>query len=219
VSPPLRIVDDRMRAYYERRAGEYDSWWLGTGLYVRRPRPGWSEEVEGLVEVLRALPPARTLDVACGTAFLTRHLRGDVVGLDQSAAMVEIAASRLPHGEVVQGEAFPLPFADGAFDRVLTGHFYGHLLAGEREAFLAEARRVARELVVVDSALHDGVEPEERQERVLEDGSRHPVYKRYFTPDGLAAELGGGEVLYAGRWFVVVASGASENDATTAPAG
>ena len=69
-----------------------------------------------------------------------------------------------------------------------------------------EARRVARELVVADSALRDDVEPEERQERILNDGSRWEVYKRYFTADGLADELGGGETLLAGRWFVAVRS-------------
>jgi hypothetical protein len=42
------------------------------------------------------------------------------------------------------------------------------------------------------------------QERMLNDGSRHAVYKRYFTPAQLTAELGGGTVLYAGRWFVAV---------------
>lgn len=47
---------------------------------------------------MRDLRPARTLDVACGSGFLTRHLRGVVVGLDQSAAMVALAQSRLPHG-------------------------------------------------------------------------------------------------------------------------
>jgi hypothetical protein len=30
------------------------------------------------------------------------------------------------------------------------------------------------------------------------------VLKRCFTPDVLRAELGGGETLHAGRWFVVV---------------
>ena len=39
---------------------------------------------------------------------------------------------------------------------------------------------------------------------MLNDGSRHSVFKRYFSADGLAAELGGGEVLHAGPWFVVV---------------
>ena len=159
-----------------------------------------------LVAVVTALSPARVLDVACGTAFLTRHLRGDVTALDQSPAMVEIARARLPHARVVAGDAVPLAFADGAFDRVFTSHFYGHLDASERAAFLAQARRVAGELVVVDSALRDGVDAEEWQERALLDGSRHRVYKRYLTADGLAAELGGGETLMRGRWFVAVRS-------------
>jgi len=195
-----------MRAYYQARAGEYDDWWLGRGLYADRDRPGWHEEVEELCEVVRGLAPGRVLDVACGTGFLTQHLRGEVAGLDQSPAMVAVAAERLPGARVVQGDAVPLPFADGEFDRIFTGHFYGHLLEGERERFVAEARRVARELVVVDSALHDGVDPEEWQERVLNDGTRHRVYKRYFRGVALAVELGGGEVLHDGRWFVAVAA-------------
>jgi demethylmenaquinone methyltransferase/2-methoxy-6-polyprenyl-1,4-benzoquinol methylase len=193
-----------MRASYQARAGEYDDWWLGRGLYADRDRPGWHEEVEELCEVVRRLAPGRVLDVACGTGFLTQHLRGEVVGLDQSPAMVAVAAERLPGARVVQGDAVPLPFADGEFDRIFTGHFYGHLLEGERERFVAEARRVARELVVVDSALHDGVDPEEWQERSLNDGTRHRVYKRYFRGAALAAELGGGEVLHDARWFVAV---------------
>ena len=47
-------------------------------------------------------------------------------------------------------------------------------------------------------------EREGRQERILNDGTRWEVYKRYFEPEELAAELGGGEILLAGRWFVVV---------------
>ena len=146
------------------------------------------------------------LDVACGTGFLTRHLRGRVVGLDQSASMVELAAARMPQASIMQGDAVPLPFPDRAFDRLLTAHFYGHLLEGERTRFLAEARRVAGSLVVVDSALRDDVEPEQWQERTLTDGSTHRVYKRYFQADQLAAELGNGRTLMDGRWFVAVES-------------
>jgi ubiquinone/menaquinone biosynthesis C-methylase UbiE len=200
------VIDEGMRAYYEQRAAEYDDWWLGRGIFAKRERPGWPEEVDAVLRAVEALPSARVLDVACGTAFVTRHLRGDVTGLDQSETMVEIAASRLPGGRAVVGDAVPLPFPDGGFERVFTGHFYGHLLEDERVRFLAEARRVAGELVVLDSALRDDVDAEEWQERKLNDGSRHQVYKRFFTPDGLLAELGGGRVLHAGRWFVMVAS-------------
>ncbi|HEY6029170.1 MAG TPA: class I SAM-dependent methyltransferase [Gaiellaceae bacterium] len=192
-----------MKDYYEARAREYDDWWLGEGQYRGRDRPGWFEETTRLLGALASLPAARTLDVACGTGFLTRHLHGELVGLDQSATMLEVARGRAPHASFVQGDALALPFEDGAFDRLLTSHFYGHLEDADRERFLAEARRVARELVVVDSALRPGVEAEERQERRLDAGSRWQVYKRYFTPEQLAAELGGEvETLFAGTWFV-----------------
>ena len=195
-----------MRAYYDARAGEYDDWWLGRGLYAELDRPGWNDEVERVCEVVARLEPCRVLDVACGTGYLTRHLRGEVVGLDQSPAMVEVASARVPGARIVQGDAVPLPFGDGEFDRVFTGHFYGHLLADERERFLGEARRVAGELVVIDSALREGVDAEQWQERALKDGTRHRVYKRYFTGQALADELGTGDVLHDGRWFVVVAA-------------
>jgi ubiquinone/menaquinone biosynthesis C-methylase UbiE len=201
-----RVVDEDMRRYYDRRAREYDDWWLGRGLFEGRLRPGWADEVDELISVIGGLSPARTLDVACGTGMLTRHLPGEVVALDQSEAMVAVAAERMPGVRVVQGDAVPLPFDDGEFERVFTSHFYGHLLAEEREPFLEEARRVARELVVVDSALREDVQPEEHRKRVLNDGSRHSVYKRFFAPEELAAELGGGRVLHAGRWFVAVAA-------------
>ena len=88
--------------------------------------------MHALQAALAALPPARTLDVACGTGFLTQHLRGQLTGLDQSAAMLEVAAARLPNAELVLADALPLPFADGTFERVFTGHFYGHLEEDER---------------------------------------------------------------------------------------
>jgi hypothetical protein len=60
--------------------------------------------------------------------------------------------------------------------------------------------------VVVDSSLHASDVRQERQERILNDGSRWEVYKRYFEPEALARELGGGETVFAGRWFVAVRS-------------
>jgi ubiquinone/menaquinone biosynthesis C-methylase UbiE len=194
-----------MKAYYERRAPEYDDWYLGIGKWEDRDRPGWEAELDGLRRALEGMPPARTLDVACGTGFLTRHLPGEVVGLDQSAAMLEEARRQAPNATYVHADALELPFREGEFHRVFTAHFYGHLAIEERQQFLREARRVATELVVVDSSsLHAGEIREEWQERILNDGSRWEVYKRYFTPETLAAELGGGERLFAGHWFVAV---------------
>jgi ubiquinone/menaquinone biosynthesis C-methylase UbiE len=193
-----------VKAYYDARAPEYDDWYLGLGRFDGLDRPRWDDELHELERTLAALPALRTLDVACGTGFLTQHLTGEVTGLDQSASMLEVARARMPAVKLVQADALPLPFADDSFERVFTAHFYGHLEEPDRSRFLAESRRVAPELVVVDAAVRPDRDRVERQERILNDGTRWEVYKRYFEPDELAAELGGGETIFAGRWFVAV---------------
>lgn len=195
-----------MKQYYDARAAEYDDWWLGRGLYAGRERPGFDDELAAVVATLRRLPPARTLDAACGTGFLTRHLPGDVTGLDQSPAMIDRAREQAPGVELVVGDALAMPFADSSFDRVFSSYFYCHLVEEERVRFLAEARRVASEVIVMASRPGPGDPSARWEERILEDGSRWQVFKRVFDGDELAWELGGGRVLHEGPWFVLVAS-------------
>jgi ubiquinone/menaquinone biosynthesis C-methylase UbiE len=200
---PAERLNRSMEPYYERRSAEYDDWYLGTGLFADRDRPGWEDELSAVEDVVSSLPPTRTLDVACGTGFVTRYLRGMVVATDSSPEM--LAESRLMHDHpLVRADAFALPFRSASFDRVFVGHFYGHLDPAQRARFLAESRRIAPALVVLDAALRADVEPEQMQERVLKDGSSHRVFKRFFTASQLSSELGGGRVLFEGRWFVVV---------------
>lgn len=202
-----------MKLYYDTRAPEYDDWYLGQGLFARRERPGWDDAVESLQQTLEDLPQKKTLDVACGTGFLTEHLRGEITGLDASARMLQIARERVPHAIFVQGDAIQIPFKEGEFERVFTGHFYGHLQAGERAAFLAEAHRLAPELIVVDSAVRPDHKREEWQTRLLSDGSSFSVYKRYFDAAELVRELEDRPaddlaedtaVLHESDWFVAV---------------
>ena len=195
-----------MKEYYEKRAEEYDDWWLQRGLYADRDRPQWRDERDRALKAVAALPAKRTLDVACGTGFVTRLLTGDVTGLDQSPAMLAVAREQAPQASFVVGDGIELPFPDSSFDRVFTSHFYGHLEEDDRLRFIEQARRVASELVVFDAALHEGEPRAEWQERVLNDGSRWTVYKRFFTGEGLLGELGGGTVLFEGDWFVLVAA-------------
>lgn len=55
---------------------------------------------------------------------------------------------------------------------------------------------------MIDAALGDEVDPEQWQERVLNDGSRHQVLKRDFRGSQLASEIGG-QIMHDGAWFVV----------------
>jgi ubiquinone/menaquinone biosynthesis C-methylase UbiE len=198
--------NDRRKEYYDWRAPEYDDAYSGTGMWADLRRPGAEEELRMLENRISGLPPKRTLDVACGTGFLTRHLEGEVVGLDPSEEMLKIARERVPGASFVRGDAFALPFPDASFERVFTSNFYGLLLPTEHTKLLREVRRIAPELVVVETTPLEIVAPESWQERILSDGSHHRVYRRYFTAEDLAEELGRGQVLFAGTSFVMVAA-------------
>lgn len=206
---PSFARDAATQQYYERRAAEYDEWYLGEGLFAERDRPGWDEELCRLRETLADLEPATTLDVACGTGFLSRHLPGRVLGLDRSTAMVRLARRRI--GGAAIADALALPVACDAVTRVFSAHFYGHLPTDERLGFLEETRRVGRELIVVDTARRPELPEETWQERVLNDGTRHRVFKRFLSPGQLAAEIGG-SVLFDGDWFVGARAVLHEHD-------
>jgi ubiquinone/menaquinone biosynthesis C-methylase UbiE len=192
-------------AYYDWRAPEYDDFWNQRRLYTGAPED-WFMERDAVLEIIGQLPPARTLDVACGTGFITRRIAGPVTALDQSPRMLELARKQAPNATFVQGSAFDLPFPTSSFDRVFSSHFYGHLEEHERATFLREARRVAGQLIVLDAGLHGGPERAEWQERELNDGTQWVIYKRFFSVESLLAEIGGGEVLFSGAWFVCVRS-------------
>jgi ubiquinone/menaquinone biosynthesis C-methylase UbiE len=187
-----------VKEYYDERAPEYDLWW-----HRARERPGWDDELDAALGAVNALPPARTLDVACGTGYITSRLSGDVVAVDQSARMLDIAREQAPNATYRQADALSLPFDDGAFERVFASYFYCHLESEDAARFQREARRVAPELVVMGSRWRPGEEKERWEQRVLLDGRTWPVYKRVFDPEELAAELGG-EIVHAGAHFVVV---------------
>src|SRR5215204_1972765 len=177
---------EHMKQYYDRLASEYEK----NKAFREEP----SEDLPGLLHAISVLPPARVLDVACGTGFLTQHLLGsDLTGLDQSEAMLEVGRRRVPWAEFVRGDAFRMPFSDHSFDRVFASFFYGLLPLEDRGRFLQEARRVGEELILVEPTAQwaPNGRTEGWEERDLSDGSQYKIYRRYFTADTFARELGG----------------------------
>jgi ubiquinone/menaquinone biosynthesis C-methylase UbiE len=101
-----------------------------------------------LVPELRA--GQRLLDVGCGPATLTCDLAelvapGQVVGLDSSSAVVDLARAEaatrgVTNLELVVGDAYALPFEDDSFDVVHAHQVLQHLT--DPVAALREMRRV-----------------------------------------------------------------------------
>ena len=112
--------------------------------------PRWRR---AMVEAVHAGADDRVLDVATGTGLvaqaLVRRFGCAVVGLDQSAAMLDGARARLARdpalGErvsLVAGEAERLPFADGEFDHLTFTYLLRYV--DDPGATLAELARVVR---------------------------------------------------------------------------
>jgi ubiquinone/menaquinone biosynthesis C-methylase UbiE len=186
--------------YYQRRANEYDatSW----------EHPGADAHVsERIRDVLSSLPAVNTLDVGCGTGYVSRWLPGQLTLMDTSSAMLSIAGRRRPDADFVRAKAPPLPFGDSTFGRAFTANFYGHLVQPGRSELVREMLRVAAELVVLEQLASSGSFSEGPEERQLIDGSRFTIHKCYFTVDRLLEEIGAGEVLMAGPTFAIIRRG------------
>ena len=123
----------------------YDRW---ATIYDREANPLIALEEPVVREALGDVAGLSVLDLGCGTGRHSVWLAragATVTGVDFSEGMLE-EARRKPGAETVRFLAHdlhqPLPFADGVFDRVVSGLVLEHL--HELDAFFAESRRVLR---------------------------------------------------------------------------
>jgi hypothetical protein len=197
-------------AYYDRRAPEYDGGIDGAYRYFQSlgvdvDREAVRAERRAVARELAQLPPCVFVDVGAGPGVFTAQMPGRGFAVDQSESALHRLRVEVDDVPVIRADATALPFSANGVTRLFAGHLYGHLEPSECAAFLAEARRVADELVILDSGLPPGARAEEWQTRSLSDGSTYTVYKRHFDIDVLMQEVGG-EALFDGRYFVLVRS-------------
>lgn len=100
----------------------------------------------------------RLLDAACGTGKYVRaglEAGADCAGLDFSAEMLTLAAAKCPAARFAGHDlmAPPLPFADGAFDKIVLAHALWHV-GGINNLFSDFARLLAPGGRLVVSVTH-----------------------------------------------------------------
>lgn len=115
------------------------------GLAARASIYGGGFDARDVVmEELAGARPARLLEVGCGSGELaermSRELRCDVIAIDQSERMVELALRRGVDARV--GDVQRLPFVDAEFDAVVAAWMLYHVPDLDRG--LAECARVLR---------------------------------------------------------------------------
>jgi SAM-dependent methyltransferase len=97
-------------------------------------------------DAVAELAPRRVVEVGCGPGEFAARLQAhgiEVIAVDQSPQMVELARSRGVDASV--GDVQELPFADGAFDLAVANFMLYHVPDLDRA--LAELARVAPALV------------------------------------------------------------------------
>lgn len=133
----------------ERVAAEYEARRFATPLQRLKHR----RDASLVLGLLGGVPGVRrVLDLPCGTGRLLPELATGgyrAVGADVALEMMR-AGRRLRSGSpLVQADAACLPFADDAFDAVVSMRFLFHLAPDDRRRCLVEMRRVARGGLVV----------------------------------------------------------------------
>jgi demethylmenaquinone methyltransferase / 2-methoxy-6-polyprenyl-1,4-benzoquinol methylase len=133
------LPETQVRAMFDRIAKVYDRM---NGLMTVGMHHRWRARAVDLAVVG---PGTRALDVATGTGDLAVALRArgaDVVGLDFSEAMLELARAKAPGVHFQTGNALSLPYSDAQFDAVTVG--FGARNFSDLDTGLSELTRVTK---------------------------------------------------------------------------
>lgn len=112
------------------RAFEHAGWEKAAGRYVESFATATRQFIPGLLDAAAVRSGCSVLDVACGPGFVTAGAaeRGATArGLDFSPAMLGVARARHPGISFDEGDAEALPYADGAFDAVVSNFGIHHV--------------------------------------------------------------------------------------------
>lgn len=129
-----------VEAMFDRIAGRYD---LVNALISFNSDARWRRHTARAASPAGSLP---ILDIACGSGRLAVALRrrsageAEVVGVDFSARMLEVAARRASGPRYVRGDALRLPFDDATFQAATMA--FGLRNLADPEAGLREMLRV-----------------------------------------------------------------------------
>lgn len=176
-----------MKAYYARRAGEYER------IYARPERQSDLGELQAAIE--RACVGRRVLDIACGTGYFTAHAARraqSVVGFDANEETLAIARAKgIANARFAVADAYAIPAPSEPYDGALVTFWWSHIPRGRIDEFLRGLHRhLAPGAVVLlaDNTYVEGAStPISRtddagntyQSRTLENGERYDVMKNF----------------------------------------
>ena len=182
-------MSDAVRASYDAVAGEYEKQIAGE----LAGKPFDRALLAAFAELVpRGVPVG---DVGCGPGHVAGHLAGlgcDMVGIDLSPAMIDIARRRYPQLAFHAASMLDLPVADGAWGGAVAMYSIIHLSAEGRRSACREMSRVIRPGGAVMIAFHVSDATHQPGDAVDEEqflGQRVQLTMHFLRPDDVAADL------------------------------
>lgn len=125
---------DSVRDHFREKASSFDDLYEEERLVQRITRPGLFARRQFAVDLVRAYPGARVLDVGCGSGRVGQHMlmagASEYVGVDFSEPMLSLAEERLrDYGSQVRLVTGDFITADvgGPFDVVIAVGFFDYI--------------------------------------------------------------------------------------------
>jgi ubiquinone/menaquinone biosynthesis C-methylase UbiE len=190
-------VQQSMYTYYDERAPEFDEIYIGKGPALISDSEVYQIETAILTRLVEQHCQGNHLDMASGTGFWLPHYAKNchhITLIDQSENMLEecrkkaVESGVLDKCEFICADILSHHLPHNHYDSVLFGFFLSHLTSDQETVLFAMLQRFlvnTGTFLILDSiwnaerAIHKNKEGV--QERILNDGRRFDIYKKYFT--------------------------------------
>ena len=189
-------LQQELFAYYNERAEEYDDVYLGKGPAIPHPQL-YRKDAGKISNIISSFGRGHIIDIGCGTGFWLPHYAQNckkITLIDVSEKMISECKRRasklnaVNKCNYVKGNFFELDFKQHLFDSVLVGFFLSHLTQKMEKVFFEKLRHITtpKAQVFVIDTLWNKIRQQYRKkegiyERVLNDGHKFRIYKRYFN--------------------------------------
>ncbi len=189
-----------MMSYYDERAEEYDEIYKGEGPAIPDSF-AYKKDVAEIKRMVSGFGKGHLIDIGCGTGFWLPYYQrncSQITLIDQSEKMFSECKRKvdklgLKHKcHFVQGNFLEICLENNTFDSAFLGFFISHLCKEVEQVFFLILKKILKpdaQIMLIDSTWSKKRQKyrkkESMQERVLNDGRRFTVYKRYFDKSAI----------------------------------
>ncbi len=190
--------------YYDERAKEYDEVYMGKFPFITESDPYKREaeelnkkDIQEIIKIVSKFGKGYLIDIGCGTGFWIPYYERNcdaITLVDDSNKMLSQCRKRVNKLGIeskchfTKGDFFPLNFKNYKFDSAIAGFFISHLFPDVEESFFEKLKSILMKDAVflyIDSSWSKWRSQYRKKEgfheRILNDGRKFTIYKRYFN--------------------------------------